>query len=61
MNFLQSINGRKLLELSKEEVHSLAGNKVGPSLKIQNLINQLMMKVNPAHSRRNKTSLKNVL
>ncbi|XP_065210100.1 polycomb protein Sfmbt isoform X2 [Planococcus citri] len=57
----KGINGRKLLELSKDEVHSLAGMKVGPSLKIQNLINQLIMKVNPAHMRRNKSSLKTVL
>lgn len=60
MVFVQGIDGRKLLELTKEEVHALAGMKVGPSLKIQNLITQLTSKICSGHSRHNKIS-KNML
>lgn len=47
----QNINGKALLNLTKEEVMALSGMKVGPSLKISDLIQQLRIKVNPAQER----------
>ncbi|KAE8752631.1 hypothetical protein FOCC_FOCC000753 [Frankliniella occidentalis] len=47
----KSINGKALLNLTKEEVMALSGMKVGPSLKISDLIQQLRIKVNPAQER----------
>ncbi|XP_039283703.1 polycomb protein Sfmbt isoform X2 [Nilaparvata lugens] len=52
----QEIDGKALLLLTKEKIMSLTG-KVGPSLKIFDLIQQLKNKVNPAEQRR-KASLK---
>lgn len=59
--YLQKIDGKAFLELSKENVHILTDKKVGPSLKIQNLIHQLKY-ITTSHSRfmRNSTG-KNVL
>lgn len=47
----KNINGKALLNLTKEEVMALSGMKVGPSLKISDLIQQLRIKVNPAQER----------
>lgn len=47
----KNINGQGLLNLTKEEVMALSGMKVGPSLKISDLIQQLRIKVNPAQER----------
>ncbi|XP_055839360.1 polycomb protein Sfmbt-like isoform X2 [Episyrphus balteatus] len=45
------IDGRLLLHLSKDEIITLLGMKVGPALKIFDLIQQLKCKLNPGKSR----------
>ena len=45
----QGIDGRLFLQLSKEQIANLTGMKVGPSLKIHDLIQALKVKagINP--------------
>lgn len=58
-NFVsQNIHGTKLLTLSQNEVMGLTGMKVGPSLKIHDLVQQLLALVNPAQARYQATLLK---
>lgn len=40
-NYFQNIDGKKLLNLTKGEIIHMTGNKVGPSLKIFDLIQKL--------------------
>ncbi|XP_059479513.1 polycomb protein Sfmbt-like isoform X2 [Neocloeon triangulifer] len=47
----QKIDGSRLLKLSQDEIMGLTGLKVGPSLKIHELIQQLKKKVNPTQER----------
>lgn len=47
----QEIDGKELLSLTKDKILDLTGKKVGPSLKILDLIQQLNFKVNPAQER----------
>jgi hypothetical protein len=47
----QKIDGRTLLTLTKDQIIDLTGMKVGPSLKIYDLIQQLKIKLNPAQER----------
>ncbi|XP_075224784.1 polycomb protein Sfmbt-like isoform X3 [Lycorma delicatula] len=47
----QKIDGEALLALTKDDIVDLTGMKVGPSLKIFDLIQQLKIKVNPAQER----------
>uniref|UniRef100_A0AAR5PJ33 FCS-type domain-containing protein n=1 Tax=Dendroctonus ponderosae TaxID=77166 RepID=A0AAR5PJ33_DENPD len=47
----QKINGKLLLNLNKEDILEYTGGKVGPSLKIFDLIQQLKIKVKPAQLR----------
>ncbi|XP_065347744.1 polycomb protein Sfmbt isoform X2 [Cloeon dipterum] len=47
----KNINGISLLKLSQDEILDLTGLKVGPSLKIHELIQQLKKKVNPTQER----------
>ena len=42
---LQGIDGASFLTLSKEQIVNLTGMKVGPSLKIHDLIQQLKQQV----------------
>ncbi|XP_047119207.1 polycomb protein Sfmbt isoform X1 [Schistocerca piceifrons] len=56
----QKIDGVKLLSLTKDQIIELTGLKVGPSLKIYDMIQQLKIKVNPAQERL-KASLKKLL
>ncbi|GLH01505.1 Polyhomeotic-proximal chromatin protein [Gryllus bimaculatus] len=56
----RKIDGPKMLALTKDQVIDLTGGKVGPSLKIYDLIQQLKIKVNPAQERM-KASLKKLL
>ncbi|XP_055709587.1 polycomb protein Sfmbt isoform X2 [Phlebotomus papatasi] len=51
------VDGKRLLELTKDEIITMLGMKVGPSLKIYDLIQQLKCKLNPTQSRRNKKFL----
>ncbi|XP_077301554.1 polycomb protein Sfmbt-like isoform X2 [Arctopsyche grandis] len=50
MNFSQ-ITGKMMLELTKDEIIELLQMKVGPSLKIYDLIQQLKCKLKPVHAR----------
>ncbi|XP_020287040.1 polycomb protein Sfmbt-like isoform X3 [Pseudomyrmex gracilis] len=47
----RKIDGKTLLTLTKDQIIDLTGFKVGPSLKIFDLIQQLKIKVNPAQER----------
>lgn len=47
----RKIDGNTLLTLTKDQIIDLTGFKVGPSLKIYDLIQQLKIKVNPAQER----------
>jgi hypothetical protein len=47
----QKIDGQALLTLTKDQIIDLTGMKVGPSLKIYDLIQQLKIKINPAQER----------
>lgn len=44
----QKIDGKGLLNLNKDDIIMFTGGKVGPSLKIYDLIQQLKIKVNPS-------------
>jgi hypothetical protein len=48
---LQKIDGRRLLQLTKDDIIELLGMKVGPALKIYDLIQQLKNKANPNQTR----------
>ncbi|XP_014203269.1 polycomb protein Sfmbt-like isoform X2 [Copidosoma floridanum] len=56
----RKVDGKALLALTKDQIIDLTGFKVGPSLKIFDLIQQLKIKVNPAQER-SKMSLKKIL
>ncbi|XP_011501028.1 PREDICTED: polycomb protein Sfmbt-like isoform X1 [Ceratosolen solmsi marchali] len=56
----RKIDGKMLLTLTKDQIIDLTGFKVGPSLKIFDLIQQLKIKVNPAQERL-KLGLKKIL
>lgn len=45
------VDGRKMLELTKDQIIELLEMKVGPSLKIFDLIQQLKCKLIPAQAR----------
>ncbi|XP_043277511.1 polycomb protein Sfmbt-like isoform X2 [Venturia canescens] len=47
----RKVDGKTLLVLTKDQIIDLTGFKVGPSLKIYDLIQQLKIKVNPAQER----------
>lgn len=51
------VDGKRLLQLSKDEIIALLGMKVGPALKILDLIQQLKCKVNPTKSRMMKANI----
>nr|XP_018897808.1 PREDICTED: polycomb protein Sfmbt-like [Bemisia tabaci] len=57
----KNINGKQLLELTKEQIIDLTGMKVGPSLKIFDLIQQLKNRMNPSSSRSKILGLKKFL
>ncbi|XP_025830854.1 polycomb protein Sfmbt isoform X2 [Agrilus planipennis] len=57
----QKIDGKMLLNLNKEDIIEFTGGKVGPSLKIYDLIQQLKIKVNPAQLRHMKANVKKFL
>lgn len=45
------ITGKTMLDLTKDEIIELLQMKVGPSLKIYDLIQQLKCKLKPVHGR----------
>nr|Q29L50.2 RecName: Full=Polycomb protein Sfmbt; AltName: Full=Scm-like with four MBT domain-containing protein 1 [Drosophila pseudoobscura pseudoobscura] len=50
------IDGKRLLQLTKDDIMPLLGMKVGPALIISDLITQLKCKVNPGRARSHKTN-----
>ncbi|XP_017071654.2 polycomb protein Sfmbt isoform X3 [Drosophila eugracilis] len=50
------IDGKRLMQLTKDDIMPLLGMKVGPALKISDLIAQLKCKVNPGRARSHKTN-----
>ncbi|EDV58737.1 polycomb protein Sfmbt isoform X1 [Drosophila erecta] len=50
------VDGKRLLQLTKDDIMPLLGMKVGPALKISDLIAQLKCKVNPGRARSHKTN-----
>ncbi|XP_017781166.1 PREDICTED: polycomb protein Sfmbt isoform X2 [Nicrophorus vespilloides] len=57
----QRVDGKMLLNLNKEDILNFTGGKVGPSLKIYDLVQQLKMKLNPLQSRHMKANIKKIL
>ncbi|XP_063222708.1 polycomb protein Sfmbt isoform X2 [Bacillus rossius redtenbacheri] len=57
----KKIDGNALLALTKDEIIDLVGMKVGPSVKIYDLIQQLKIKVNPAKERMKASFSKKIL
>lgn len=47
----QCVEGSQFLSLSKEDIMRLVNNKIGPCLKIENLLNLLRTRMNPAQAR----------
>lgn len=52
----KQIDGRQLLQLTKDEIITMLDKKVGPSLKIFDLIQQLKSKLNPQQARLQKAA-----
>lgn len=50
------VDGTRLLQLTKDDIMPLLGMKVGPALKISDLIAQLKCKINPSKARSHKTN-----
>lgn len=57
----QKVDGTRLLNLNKEDILDYTGGKVGPSLKIYDLVQQLKIKINPSQSRHMKANIKKFL
>ncbi|KAJ8984576.1 hypothetical protein NQ317_006038 [Molorchus minor] len=57
----QKVDGKALLGLTKEDILEFTGGKVGPSLKIYDLIQQLKIKINPSQLRHMKANIKKFL
>lgn len=51
------VDGKKLLFLTKDEIIEMLGMKVGPAIKIFDLIQQLKCKIDPIQSRLMKSNL----
>lgn len=47
----KNVDGERLMQLTKDEIINLLGMKVGPALKIFDLIQQLKNKMNPSKTR----------
>lgn len=60
-SFFQKIDGKALLKLNKEDYVEFTGGKVGPSLKIFDLVQQLKIKMNPSQLRHMKANVKKIL
>ncbi|KAB0798790.1 hypothetical protein PPYR_06670 [Photinus pyralis] len=55
------IDGKTLLALNKDDIVEFTGGKLGPSVKIYDLIQQLRVKVSPAQVRQMKATVKKIL
>jgi hypothetical protein len=47
----QNIDGAKFLSMSKADIMKLVNNKIGPCLKVENLLTLLKARMNPAQAR----------
>lgn len=45
------MNGERFLSLAKEDIMRLVSNKIGPCLKVENLLTLLKARMNPAQAR----------
>jgi hypothetical protein len=48
---LQDIDGAKFLSMAKADIMKLVNNKIGPCLKVENLLTLLKARMNPAQAR----------
>ena len=48
---LQKVDGEKFLSLNQKDLMTLANNKFGPVLKVENLLALLKARMNPAQAR----------
>jgi hypothetical protein len=48
---LQKIDGKRFLSMAKEDVMKLVNNKIGPCIKVENLLRLLKARMNPAQAR----------
>ena len=48
---LQKVDGSRFLSLTKPDIMKLVNNKMGPCLKVENLLNLLKARMNPAQAR----------
>ena len=49
--FFQKVDGSRFLSLTKPDIMKLVNNKMGPCLKVENLLNLLKARMNPAQAR----------
>ncbi len=49
--YFQRVDGSRFLSLSKPDIMKLVNHKIGPCLKVENLLNLLKAKMNPAQAR----------
>lgn len=47
----QGVSGEKFLRLEKADIMKLVNNKIGPCLKVENLLSLLKARMSPAHAR----------
>jgi hypothetical protein len=45
------VDGSRFLSLTKADIMKLVNNKIGPCLKVENLLNLLRARMNPAQAR----------
>ena len=45
------MTGEKFLKLEKADIMKLVNNKIGPCLKVENLLSLLKARISPAHAR----------
>merc|ERR1712223_415244 len=47
----QNVDGEQFLSMEKSDIMKLVNNKIGPSLKVENLLRLLKSRINPAQAR----------
>ena len=47
----QGVDGAKFLSMAKPDIMKLVNNKIGPCLKVENLLTLLKARMNPAQAR----------
>ena len=49
--YFQKVDGAQFLSLEKPDIMKLVNNKIGPCLKLENLLGLLKSRMNPAQAR----------